>query len=348
MACQEIHLLRAVRSMRNHLVENQSNTRKGFRTVLPSLPNPTSVLRRRRGTAILLFLLFPFSVVAQQTENSQKNANALARSVLMNEAKVEAQDHSHWMLRVESEKAGRSEVDQVVETKDGDLKLPILIDGRRLTVAQEKAANQRIQKLVADPDILRKSMRDESEDSARSQRMLKVLPKALSYSFGEQQGDTVELHFKPNPEFRPDTREERVFQAMDGDIWVNRKQERLMKITGHLSHEVKFGWGVLGHLDSGGRFEVQQTEVTPGYWELTLLNVDMRGKALFFKTINVQQKLRRSDFQRISDDMTLSQAANLLRNGAAAGQLGSKTNPMEPVKAMLDLKVRGQSRLGVQ
>jgi hypothetical protein len=291
-------------------------------------------------SAIILLLLFSFRAMPQERQDSEKNANELARRVLMNEANVEAQDHSHWMLRVESEKAGRKEVEQVVETKDGDLKWPLLIDGRRVTAAQEKAADQNIQKLVENPSALRRSMREENEDATRSQRMLKVLPKALTFSFGEQQGDTVELHFKPNPQFRPGTREERVFQAMEGEIRVNRKQQRLMEISGHLSHEVKFAGGFLGHLDPGGRFQVQQTEVAPGYWELTRLDVDMKGKALFFKTINVQQKLRRSDFQRISDNLSLAQAADLLRKQAATGRTGSNSNPIQPTEAILDLGVR--------
>ena len=305
--------------------------------VVSSIPNVTSFVRDGICAAIILFLLFPFSAMPQQREDSEKNANELARRILMNEANVETQDHSHWMLRLESEKAGRKEVDQVVETKDGDLKWPLLIDGRRLTAAQEKAADQRIQRLLRNPNALRRSMRGENEDAARSQRMLKVLPKALTFSFGEQRGDTVELHFKPNPQFRPATREERVFQALEGDIWVNRNQARLVEITGHLSHEVKFdAGGLLGHLNPGGRFEVQQAEVAPGYWELTRLDVDMKGKALFFKTINVQQRLRRSDFRRISDDLTVAQGADLLRKQAAAGRAGStKTNPMRPADAIL-------------
>jgi len=48
----------------------------------------------------------------------------------------------------------------------------------------------------------------------------------------------------------------------------------------------------------------------------------MKGKALFFKTINVQQKLRRSEFHRISDDLNLAQAADLLRKQAAAVRMG--------------------------
>ena len=326
----------------------QFDLRKPFQIVDSSIRIVTSFFRNRICTAMILFSLFPFCTMPQQREDSQ-SANELARRVLMNEANVEAQDHSHWMLRLETEKSGQKEVEQVVETKDGDLKLPLSINGRQLTAAQEKAANQRVQKLVGNPNVLRSSMKDENEDADRSQRMLKVLPKALSYSLGEQHGDTVELHFKPNPQFRPATREEHVFQAMDGDIWINRKQERLMEISGHLSHEVKFFGGLLGHLDPGGRFEVQQTEVAPGYWELTRLDVEMKGKALFFKTINVQQKLRRTDFQRISDDLTLAQAADFLRKQAAAGQAGSKTNPIGPTEARLDRGVqRHQSVLGMR
>jgi hypothetical protein len=81
---------------------------------------------------------------------------------------------------------------------------------------------------------------------------------------------------------------------------------------------VKFGGGLLGHLDSGGQFEVKQEEVAPGYWELTLLNVNMKGKAFFFKTIGVQQKFRRTEFHQVPDDVTLAQAADLLHQAVVA------------------------------
>jgi hypothetical protein len=57
---------------------------------------------------------------------------------------------------------------------------------------------------------------------------------------------------------------------------------------------------------------VKQEEVQPGYWELVVLDVDMRGKALFFKTIGVQEEVKRSMFRRVRDDLTAAQGANLL------------------------------------
>lgn len=270
-----------------------------------------------------LFFLVPAWAVSQGGDDFPKNANDFARSVLQNEVKAEAEDHSHWIFKLETEKSGRREVDEVVETKSGDLKRPISIDGRPLAGKQERAADEQIRKLANDPSALRKSMKEQNEDSDRSQRMLKMLPEALIFRFGERRGDTVQLHFRPNPSFRPRTHEAQVFQAMEGDLWVNAKQKRLIALQGHLTRRVEFGGGWLGHLNAGGRFEVEQTEVASGYWEMTLLDVNMTGKALLFKTISVQQRLRRSDFRKISDSLSVAEAANLLRKEAlVAGSTG--------------------------
>ncbi len=89
-------------------------------------------------------------------------------------------------------------------------------------------------------------------------------------------------------------------------------------IAGRLIKSVKFGGGLLGHLDKGGTFEVKQERVIEDYWELTALDVQMRGKALFFKTIGVQQKYVRSRFKRLPDDLTPAQAAEMLRKEVAS------------------------------
>jgi hypothetical protein len=43
------------------------------------------------------------------------------------------------------------------------------------------------------------------------------------------------------------------------------------------------------------------------------LNIEMKGRILFFKTIKLQQRECRSEFQRVPDDLTLGQAADILR-----------------------------------
>jgi len=120
------------------------------------------------------------------------------------------------------------------------------------------------------------------------------------------------VKFKPSSHFRPPSHEAAVVHAMEGVLWVDGRQKRLAEISGHLRHSVKFGAGLLGHLDAGGHFYVKQEEVQPGYWELAVLDVDMKGKALFFKTIGTQEEIKRSMFRRVRDDLTAAQGANLL------------------------------------
>lgn len=247
------------------------------------------------------------------------SANALARRVLENEVRVEDQDNSYWMFRMETRKPDSgSEVDVVIQTPKGELQLPVLINGHPPARAEEQKADSRIQQLVNNPAAAQKSRKEKNEDYSRSRRMLKMLPEAFIYTYGARQGDRVQLNFKPNPHFRSHSFEEEVFHAMDGTLWVDEKQNRLAEMSGHLTNGVKFLGGLLGHLDKGGSFEVKQTEVAPGYWELTVLNVHMTGRALFFKTISQQQQFYRSDFKRVPDNLTLAQADEMLKKEVAS------------------------------
>jgi hypothetical protein len=268
---------------------------------------------------MLVFTLFLVVTLQPAQANPVTPANEFMRRVVSNELKAEAQDHSHWMFRQQTEKPGsQTEVDEVIESSSGDLTYPILINGQQPSAEQQKRADQHIGQLIHNPGALAKSRKAENEDAARTQRLLKMVPDAFVFSYAEQDqhGDLVHLSFKPNSHFHPGSREAQVFHAMEGSVWVDRKRLRLSEIAGHLIREVKFGGGMLGHLDEGGQFEVKQSQIAPGYWELTVLNVQMRGKALFFKTIAVQQKYSRSGFRLLPDNLTLEQAAEMLRQQA--------------------------------
>jgi hypothetical protein len=149
------------------------------------------------------------------------------------------------------------------------------------------------------------------KEESRKKQVREIIQTKEFFSYADQ-GDLIKLNFRPNPNFHPLSREDRVFHAMEGEMWIDHKQERLAEITGHLVQDVKFGGGVLGHLDKGGQFEVKQAEVAPGHWDITVLNVDLKGKALFFKTIGVHEKEYRSNFRRVADDLTPAQAADIL------------------------------------
>jgi len=82
---------------------------------------------------------------------------------------------------------------------------------------------------------------------------------------------------------------------------------------------------MLGRLNKGGTFEVKREDVGEGHWVTTLLNVHIYGKALFFKTINAEQREVTDNFKRVPDRLTLAQGATMLETpglqaSAKAGQ----------------------------
>jgi hypothetical protein len=103
---------------------------------------------------------------------------------------------------------------------------------------------------------------------------------------------------------------------MQGILVIDEKETRLASIEGKLMSDVSFSLGVLARLHRGGTFKAVQSEISPQDWELTSLDVHIAGRALFFKTINEQQHEVKSDFQPVPTDITVAQAAEMVKKNA--------------------------------
>ena len=259
----------------------------------------------------LAILLLSVPARSQSVPGSQASANDLARRVITNELKFQ-DDHTNWMYRLEQEQYGKKQVEEIIETKEGSLSRLLSIDNRSLTAKQQEEEDQRLQELMTNRSAKRKLQRALDAETLQGRRLFKMLPDAFVFNNAGGDGNLVKLSFRPNPNFDPPSLEARVFHDMEGEMWVDCKQERLAVFNGHLTQDVKFGLGLLGHLDKGGHFEVRQAEVVPGHWDMTTMTVEMTGKAFFFKSIGVQKRENRRDFHQVSNDLTLTQAANIL------------------------------------
>ena len=258
------------------------------------------------SAALLLFL--------PAAESRRPPANQLVHQVIAHELQAEDQDHSHWMFRLqETTPDTGARTEEIIETPHGWVRRLLAINGRPLTPQERAKNNQQIQKLLSDPDQQRKDWQAIRNDVRQAQDLMKMLPDAFLYTYAGRSGELVKLNFRPNPKFHPQSRKAAVFHDMVGSLWLNVRKQRLVEINGHLNQEVKFAAGLLGHLDKGGTFEVKQTEFAPGYWDVTYMDVQMNGKALFFKTIAVREKDVRSDYRRVPDNLTLAQAASRLK-----------------------------------
>jgi hypothetical protein len=261
----------------------------------------------------LAIILLNVSARPQSVPSSQLSANDLARRVITNELNFQG-DRTNWMYRLEKEQFGKKQVEEVIETKEGSLSRLLSMNNLPLSAKQQAEETQRVQELMSSPSAKRKLQRSMDAETLQGRRMFKMLPDAFVFSYAGGEGTLVKLSLKPNPSFHPPSMEARVFHDMEGEMWVDCKQERLAGFYGHLTQAVKFGFGLLGHLDEGGHFEVRQAEVVPGHWDMTTMNVEITGKALLFATIGMRKKETHWDFQRVSNELTLTEAADMLNS----------------------------------
>lgn len=259
--------------------------------------------------------------VFAQTLNSpagpQLDPNRVARNLFQHEIQAQIDDPSLWCFHELDEEHGQKKLFAVCQSKDGAMDRLLEVNGQELSPSQRQAEDRRLQRLLSHPEELRKKQKKEEDDSGQAHNLMKMFPDAFRFQYEGTQGNLMGLKFSPDPDFRPSGRAAQVFHHLEGSLLLDPGQQRLAQITGHLTSDVKFGWGLLGHLDQGGTFFVRQQDLGSGYWEMTELNVQMSGKALFFKTIAVEQHQIFSEFRREPDGSSPQQAFDFLRQDPA-------------------------------
>ena len=250
----------------------------------------------------LLLLLVPISVPAQD------NPRELVLKMVQNEL-ASQKEPRYWMYLDSKEKPGRTEVDRVIQTPECWVSWPVSVNGIRPTEKEVSNAREYMESLVNNPRLRRKNRGEIDADSRKSAELLKMLPDVFLFTEDGRQGNSVRLKFRPNPKYRPPSNESKVFHHMEGILLIDAKQIRLAKLSGTLASDVEFGFGILGKLQKGGTFEVVQSEVAPNDWEVSLLDVQITGRALFFHTIGEQQHEVKSQFEPVRPDLGVAQAA---------------------------------------
>jgi hypothetical protein len=221
-----------------------------------------------------------------------------------------------------------SVVKEIFETKDGDVARLIEKDGKPLPPEEEQAEINRLNNLLAHPEVQEHRHKKEQEDSARGDEMVRMLPDAFLFTFdGMVEGPNglcYRLQFKPNPAFTPPDREGEVYHGMVGELWVDQAQLRLVKIDAHLISDVNFGWGVLGRLYKGGSILVQNADVGLHHWETIHMKLNLQGKLLMLKSVDYSTTEDFSDFKVQPQELGYQEAIRLLQKIPGAAQVASR------------------------
>jgi len=251
---------------------------------------------------------------AQTIQQSTRPAELVGR-VVNNE--LNAKDEGHFIYRHWRKTADGIKVKEVIETAAGTVDHLIEVDGLPLTAKQQAKEEARLKNLLEHPELQQQQKKEQRQDDESERMMFRELPLAFLYEYAGvdrgQWGELICLTFVPNPNYQPSSREASVYKAMSGKLWVSLPEYRLARIEATLFKDVHFGWGVLGHLDKGGHFYIEQSKIAPHRWDVTYQDIQFDGRALLFKTIFLHETERSSDFRRVPDNLSLAEGIEMLK-----------------------------------
>jgi hypothetical protein len=277
---------------------------------------------RPRFLVLLLVVIVLRPVMRAQTVSAAPVE--LVRQTVQNE--INFNSSTKFMFRERDENGHGTQTKAIVETKELAAGMLVAINDKPLTVEERRNEEARLDELVNNPQELKKKQKADREDTERTNRIMKALPEAFLYEpdgvqtgtkeLGNPGDELVRLKFRPNPDYSAPSHTEQVLTGMVGYMLIDKSQRRIAKIDGTLEKEVGFGWGILGHLDKGGRFVVQQGTMGTGVWQVSRMDLDLTGKILFFKKLVVKSTQTFSDFHEAPPNLTFAQGVELLKKQA--------------------------------
>jgi hypothetical protein len=203
--------------------------------------------------------------------------------------------------------------EQVIETVDAPVRHLLAVDGDPPTSVQMKEENDRHQELLNNASRRHGIRKLQDDDDKTLEELLRIVPEAFVFEDQGKEGESEKIAFHPNPEFEPETYEQRILHALDGTVFIDIQDKRIAGLSGSLRTRVVFGYGLIGHVEQGGTTKITRVHLSPGVWKTSAEKIDIDGRFVMLKTINKHQDESRTSFEPVAPDTTFAQALNKIQ-----------------------------------
>jgi hypothetical protein len=279
-----------------------------------------------------VWILFSLAGVSAVSEPARAQISAieappspveLVRRTVANEVAAANDSSVRHLFREYKRSAQGSQTRIYVETREAIAGMTIAYNDKPLTPQQLQSEEGRLSGLVNNPQQLERKRRQEKEEAEHTLAIVKALPDAFVYTYdgweagtaglGREGVQLVRLKFRPDPAYRPPSHVEDVLVGMSGAVLIDPEAHRIARIDGTLFKEVSFGWGILGHLDKGGHFLVEQEGLDDGSWSVSRMSLSFSGKILLFKSIAIKSEELFSDFRQVPASLSFAEGVQMLK-----------------------------------
>ncbi len=227
------------------------------------------------------------------------------------EASTHRQHYTYVAVERSERTGGRLWKERVAETSAGKVRLLLEEDGQPLAAARAATERARLAAIVADPTAFTASERAKKNDDDKARAMLDLLPKAFLVENARPEGAMVRVDFRPNPDYQTQTAEEKVLHGMSGWLTIDAQALRLHELQARLPQDVSVGFG-LASIHAGSSFGMRRDKVATNEWKTALVDTNINGKAILFKSLGKNEHVDRTEIRLIPFDLSIPDAVAMV------------------------------------
>jgi len=202
--------------------------------------------------------------------------------------------------------ATQETLSRILPTGTGIMRLPLSAPGKPANPAAYREQLEYLAKVLAvvvHPDASEQQTLERYRKRQQERAdLVSGVGNAYRFSFlGREMRDgrsTIKLQMDPNPNFRPTSYTAQVLPHVRAVVWIDESSAEVVHLEAQVISDVWYGGGIIAKLYRGGRFVMDQAEVTPGVWEPTRYQYDFDGRKFIFP-FGDHETIEFSQYQRV-------------------------------------------------
>ena len=178
-------------------------------------------------------------------------------------------------------------------------------NGKPLSESEQAKEDKTVEKQVADiEEKIAKKEKREANNSARTpneENKRILLSDALKGSLlvnprreRFRGRDVVVFDYEPNPQFKPQTRMEKLFALCNGAVWVDANSKQVVRLEAFL---VQSAGNFIGKVKRGASFSIENELVNNEIWLPSRADINLSVKILF-AGININNLIKYGDYSK--------------------------------------------------
>ena len=215
--------------------------------------------------------------------------------------------------------SGKQERLKMVKSSDLVVGKVVEIGGTPITPGEEKKEDAQLRRLLHDTSEQEEQRKKQQKFEQYTRQLMEALPDAFDYRETQTEvagagARLVHLNFQPAPDYHPVTTSLDWLRGLSGEMVIDERRKKIVRFDGQLFRDIDFGWGILVHLDRGGKVRLERAVADQANSTLQAFILVFGARILLLKRMDVQVDF--DHFVCLNRNIHLASAIEMLTNPA--------------------------------